>query len=332
MILRLWFYSEILNVDRSYRGRSPQKPKGKPLHRAIFSFVFGDGDPNAALPERQKKAAVAYIQGNKGVISLPEFMIIMGMSPAQAEESITAFCVEFGGSPEVSDDGTIVYKFEALLLSAEPAKAADAASLLKNLRPFSSNKKNMNVWFGIINTVNLIFGSYFFVNALKAGHIFTQAHFDAASRLYGITYVLLTQFIANPLPFLTFGLGVVPIVFSFLFWLIPSLRFFSNRLSNEGIKLENFRKNVFLRIWKTPLDVHPDTITPANEICSPKDIGKARDRLVNEMASYSQPEVTVTEEGETVFAFEELQREKIALTKYRGQQDNVRLGDVVFEA
>jgi hypothetical protein len=115
LIIRLWFYSEI---TKSVQGR-PSAPKGKPLFKAIFSFVFGDGDPNADFAEKENRALAAYIQAHRGVISLPEFMSLRGLPRDQAEEAIIRACVEFGGLPEVSDEGTVVYRFDQLLLRAD---------------------------------------------------------------------------------------------------------------------------------------------------------------------------------------------------------------------
>ena len=108
MIIRIWFYSELAKaMDPRYAGRQA-RPKGRPLHKAIFSFVFGDGDPNADFETKTKQAVIAYIQANKGVISLPEFIILTGLKPAEAQPAIASYCAEFGGSPEATDDGTVV--------------------------------------------------------------------------------------------------------------------------------------------------------------------------------------------------------------------------------
>jgi hypothetical protein len=334
-IIRIWFYSELTRtIDGRYYGNVRQRrPKGKPLYKAIFSFVFGDGDPNATMETRERQAVIAYIQANNGVIAEPEFMMLTGADTNEAGGLICAYCSEYGGMPEATDDGTVVYRFDALLLRADRKDRSfgGLTAPLKQIKKFSSNPAKMNVWFGIINSVNLFFGSYFFVNALKSGHILTQQHFDAASYLYGVTYVLTNNFISNPLPAMLVGLGVVPLLFSLFFWLIPLVRFLLLKHDNEGIKLNNLRKIGLMRIWDSPLSVTADGIKADIDECRPKNIDAARERVIKDASQYSIPEVAVNEKGETVYSFTELNREKEALSKYRAGIKNAdsELGGVV---
>jgi hypothetical protein len=335
-IIRIWFYSELLNMNRRNSRNVPVKPKGRPLYKAIFSFVFGDDDPNARWDEQEKKAVIAYIQGNRGVITVPELAMISGLNLGEAEERITAYCAEFGGSPEATEDGTVVYRFDELLLRTDKQDRSFSgmSGPLKRLKAFSSNAKKMNTWFALINGVNLVFGGYFLFNALKTGAILSQAHFQASSYLYGVSYVLLSQFGGNPLPFITVVLGWVPIFFSFLFWLIPVFRFFTVKKDNEKIKLENFRKEGYGRIWRNPFKVNPKEMEPKAAECTPANREDARDRVIKEFGAYSIPDAAIDETGATVYTFAELDREKQALAKYRAAIDGkaADLGKTVFDS
>jgi hypothetical protein len=342
MIIRIWFYSELTSnrrfasLDPRRSGAPDKRPKGKPLYKAIFSFVFGDGDPNADWDSREKQAVIAYLQANAGVISLPEFMTLTGKDRAEAEERLASYCVEFGGMPEATDDGTVVYRFDELLLRADKRDRSFSAfsAPLKRLRSFSSNTKGMNGWFGAINAVNLLFGGYFFTNALNTGRILTQEHFDAASYLYGFTYVIFSNFIANPAAFISICLGIIPLVFSILFWLIPALRYAGLKKSNEAVKLENLRKDGYGRIWNNPLAVQSSGINPAAEECRPKNMAAARERVIQEIGAYAVPDVEIGAAGETIYSFKELEREKTALQKYRAslKPGSSDLGKTVFDS
>ncbi|MDR2403913.1 MAG: hypothetical protein LBD78_07780 [Spirochaetaceae bacterium] len=340
MIIRIWFYSELLKpLDSRYsrnRGSSGDHAGKGPLYKAIFSFVFGDGDPNADWSDREKQGLIAYIQANRGVISLPEFMTLTGLTPEKAEEGITACCVEFGGLPEITEGGTLIYRFDELLLRSDTRNRSfpGLSAPIKRLRSFSSNLKKMNLWFSLINGANLIFGGYFLINALRTGHILTQAHFEASSYLYGLTYILSGRFIGNPLPVITFGLGFVPLVFSILFWLIPGIRYFLTKRENENIKLENLRKDGYRRIWNSPLSVQPGDINPQAAECRPKDMESARHRIIREFGSYVVPDVTIGDTGGEIYSFGELDREKKALEKYRDGIDagGSALGATVFDS
>jgi hypothetical protein len=335
LIIRIWFYSELFKPADPYRNRGsvPARPKGRPLYKAIFSFVFGDGDPNADWSVREKQAVIAYIQANRGVVSLPEVMSLTGLPPDKAEERITGYCVEFGGLPEATGDGTVIYRFDDLLLRADTRNRSfpGLSGPIKRLKSFSSNEKKLNVWIGLINGVNLIFGSYFLYNALKTGNILAQTDF---SYLYGVLYLLLSQFMANPLPVIIFALGLVPLFFSLLFWLIPGLRFFLNKRDNEAVKMENFRKDGYARVWDDPLAVKPQEISPQAAECRPRNIVSAQDRVIKEFGAYANPDVSLDEKGKPVYAFGELAREKVALEKYRAGivPEASDLGKIVFDS
>lgn len=321
LIIRLWFYSELTKSVGGYgRGAAPKAgPRGKPLHRAIFSFVFGDGDPNAGWAGREKKSFIAYLKEHRGVVTQPEFMALTGLPPQEAEAEITALCAEFGGSPEVTEEGVIVYRFDEILRSADGAEKAASGgipALLMKLKNFSSNPGKMNFWFALINGVNLLFGGYFFYNASTIGALDIPISLEGGARIYKVAYGLLYSLVGNPLPVIAVGLGVVPLAFSVLFWLIPLIRKGKLNRENEGIKMTNFRKFSFSRIWASPGAVKPAELNPSQREASPAKLRSAQEKVIREMGSYAVPDVTVGEGGE-VYAFAELEREKASLEKYR---------------
>ncbi|MDR2490732.1 MAG: hypothetical protein LBD20_04950 [Spirochaetaceae bacterium] len=340
MIIRIWFYSELTrSLSGDYHGYGYQRrrrPKGKPLYKAIFSFVFGDGDPNADIETREKQAFIAYTQANNGVISLPEFMTLTGLPPLEADEKIIAYCAEFGGSPEATEDGTVVYVFEKLLLRADKTDRsyADFSAPIKKLKLFSSNEKKMNVWFGVINTVNLLFGSYYLYNAVNAGPITTQAAFNASSKLYGYTYVLFHNFVpgANHLPVITYALGVVPLVFSAIFWLIPAIRSRLVKKDNEKIKMHNLRKIGYKTVLDKRLGVRASDINPLLIECKPSKSG-AKEQVIKDFGAYSMPDVSIDGTGEAVYGFKSLDDELSALARCRRavRKEASDLGGIVFD-
>ena len=336
LFIRLWFYSELTRPASRGYSRGKEARPSRPLHRAIFSFVFGDADPNREWAATEKKAVIACIQARQGVISLPEFMAVTGKTSVGAEEAILSFCAEFGGSPEATEEGTIVYRFDALLLRTdhEDRSFGSLSSPLQRLGRFSENPKTMNVWFGLINTVNILFGSYFLYNALNAGVIHSTEQLQTVSFLYGFTYALFSHFAAAPLVPITIGLGLVPLVFSLLFWLIPSLRFFSMKKENERIKMANLRRIGFGRIWSQPMAVHSGDIGNAADECKPKNMNAAGEQVIKEMGAYSIPQVEVNAQGNTVYSFNELEREKEALEQYRRSIAGSKpaIGQIVFDS
>lgn len=340
LVIRLWFYSEITkSVNRrgfDNFGRTAQKrPKGKPLHQAVFSFVFGDGDPNADWDSREKKAVIAYIQANKGVISLPEFIALTGFSVEEAEHAITAYCSEFKGMPEATEDGTIVYVFQELMLRTDTRDRSfqGLSAPIKRLNTFSGNSKKMNIWFLVINAVNLLFGSYFIFSSLSYGPLLNQLQFQEASRIYAVATALFMNISMNPYPILFVGLGIVPVLFAFLFYLIPGMRYLFIKNKNEQIKLQNLRKEAMRSIWNTSSSVYPDAQLSLPEEYRPKNTANAIDSIIKEIGTYSVPEIKIDDTGEAIYDFIDIKREKEAIQKYRSSIDSEssRLGASVFD-
>ncbi len=111
-----------------------QPPPRMSLPEAIFSFVFGDGDPNAALRAARVRAMAEVIRANGGAVvaeSLAPFLEPPMGPPRATDESdanvdeswVLPAVSELGGRPEVSDDGTIVYVFDDLAVSAVASEA-----------------------------------------------------------------------------------------------------------------------------------------------------------------------------------------------------------------
>ena len=91
---------------------------------AIFSFVFGDGDPNVDRDEERWKAVGAYISGRNGVVTAEELMPFVdgltlkntsGSGSGVVDESyVLPVLTRLGGSPEVDAQGRILYRFPAI--------------------------------------------------------------------------------------------------------------------------------------------------------------------------------------------------------------------------
>ncbi|MCL2381539.1 MAG: hypothetical protein FWC64_08080 [Treponema sp.] len=344
LVIRLWFYSELFNAGRrsgwqqagwDARGGAVKK-KGRPLHKAIFSFVFGEDDPNRDRLTLEKKEFVAYVRRRRGVVSLPELMVLAGQSPEKAESRVTGLCAEFGGSPEVTSEGTIVYRFDEILLSGEKKQqegSGGLSTLYKKPRVFSSNPQKMNFWFSVINGVNLLFGGYFLYNSFAIGRILSEEVLQAAG-IYGMVYHFLSMAAVNPLPAIQIGLGLVPLLFSAFFWLIPALRKRLLEKENDAIRMDNFRGFFFSRIWASPEGFRPSGIDPKDDECRPRNMGAAKDTALKEMGAYSLPQVSLDEKRGEVFDFHELRREKDALEKYRGalESGRAKVGETVFDS
>ena len=93
---------------------------------SIFSYVFGDGDPNRGLEDEQLRRAAQIIRESGGAVAAEQLSTILdppdlalltaldsnadGVGGAVVDEQwMMPALVKLGGRPEVTDDGDIVY-------------------------------------------------------------------------------------------------------------------------------------------------------------------------------------------------------------------------------
>ena len=297
-MIRLWFYSELFKSSEARYRDSFARRERHPLHKAVFSHVFGDGDPNADWDTVLKKAFVAFVQTHKGIITLPEFMAISGLKPQEAEERITQFLVEFEGSPEVTESGALYFFFPSLLAKAGKVSAAAASAFpLKKLKSFSSNDKKMDRTFRWVNIVNLLFGSYYAWNAVNIGaDVIVRTSQGLSLRggmtfLYSYTVYLASQLgAAKPAVVIGWLLGAAPLAFSALFFAIPLIRSWRLKRENEMLRRENMRKLLYSSVLSNPQGFdHRSVVLPTEEVrpTNPKSV----EEEVQHLAAWSSAEI-----------------------------------------
>ncbi|XP_042510923.1 uncharacterized protein At5g03900, chloroplastic [Macadamia integrifolia] len=89
---------------------------------SVFSFVFGDGDPNQGIEEERWKLIGQYIASNGGVITAEELAPYLDVPPTAEtvndESYILPVLLRFDGQPEVDEEGNILYRFPSLQRTA----------------------------------------------------------------------------------------------------------------------------------------------------------------------------------------------------------------------
>ncbi|KAG2686610.1 hypothetical protein I3843_09G014000 [Carya illinoinensis] len=89
---------------------------------SIFSFVFGDGDPNQGIEEERWKLIGQYITSHGGVVTAEELAPYLDVETTEGttndESYILPVLLRFDGQPEIDDEGTILYHFPSLQRTA----------------------------------------------------------------------------------------------------------------------------------------------------------------------------------------------------------------------
>jgi hypothetical protein len=96
----------------------PRDPEDMGFLESIFSFVFGDGNPNAGLEERRLSLVAQMIRDNKGAVTAeqlapycdaPDPDSTSGQSYVD-ESFVLPIVSQLDGEPRVTEDGDIICK------------------------------------------------------------------------------------------------------------------------------------------------------------------------------------------------------------------------------
>lgn len=204
--------------QQSYRSDKPRMN----FLEAVFSFIFGDGNPNRGLEDRRWRTIAAVIRNNQGAVvaeQIAPYLDEMGQGYAQEyEEYMLPVLARFNGRPEVSPVGDLVYHFPELQTTVSESRSRPVPTYLEE-QPwrFSQAGRGQLVLAAMLGVVNLT-GAGFLGWLLGDGTI--------AAELGGL--VAFTQAIYGVI--LAYAIG---------FLTIPLIRYFWNRIKNRQIDARN---------------------------------------------------------------------------------------------
>jgi hypothetical protein len=329
LFIRLWFYSSLVKGPDQ---RGDQKKRGRPLHRSVFAFVFGDEDPNANFEQAEKQYLVRYIQMRKGIITLEELMAETGRKEEDANSLMNRLLVEWEGEPRVTEDGSLYYEFPELMKQKSTGGFMGAGLRKKSLIPFNNNEKKINRIVGFFNGFNLVFGSYFLFSSLGPAP-------DLARRTASSFYEFVVLYLArlgissNPVLTIFIALGIIPFVFSLLFYLIPLIRNARRKTANTRIKQGNLLRRIYTGIMRTPLSVRDTDIRPQAEDENPPNPERFIASSVKELAAAKGADIN-TEGGNYIYVFKELERQVKDIESTRSKVDlsKYETGRIIFDS
>ena len=336
--LYLWLFS---GSRPDARGR---KPKGPPLHQSVFAFVFGSGNPLADWDERERRAFIGFLRENSGVATIEDVMRLTGQSYDQAQILMNRMLVEYNGQPEATDQGTLIYRFDEVLRTAGESSDSSLGTVfqreMKPLIPFNNNKSSMNGWIGFFNGFNLLFGTYFTALTFALPSLTAEGF----GGFYLLVVALFAQITATPAAAVTivfWVMGLIPAVFSALFYLIPVVRRLREKKLNERSRYENVRKRVINAILASPEEVDPEFIDIGETAgVSRSEAGDIVRQVISELAAERGAEVTekrAATDGRPatyLYHFHDIAREQADVEKIRESVDTSRFdtGSVVFDS
>jgi hypothetical protein len=172
---------------------------------AVFSFLFGDGDPNANLEERRWEDIGAVINNNQGAVvaeQITPYLDDIGEKYQQEyEDYMLPVLVRFNGMPQVSSDGQMVYYFPDLQVKASKKQRRSISEYLHEFSwKFSAASSGQILLSAGLGGVNFV-GALILGNLLKNGTVAAQIGGLVAfvQGIYGVLLAYGTGFLAIPL-------------------------------------------------------------------------------------------------------------------------------------
>ncbi|CAL4887548.1 unnamed protein product [Urochloa decumbens] len=201
-----------------YRRRRVEKENGMNFIESVFSFVFGDGDPNDGLEEKRWKMIGQYISSNGGVVTAEEVAPFLDVPPPSEESKddesfILPVLLRFQGHPEVDEQGNIMYRFPSLQRTASSKSggsreyvgtkwSAMFGGVEKYLeeKPWKFSKANASEKAMVAGLGGLnLFGVIILGNLLKQMTVTPGGLISFAAQLYPLLQIYAGSFFAIPL-------------------------------------------------------------------------------------------------------------------------------------
>ncbi|MBD2533280.1 hypothetical protein H6G97_28395 [Nostoc flagelliforme FACHB-838] len=163
-----WYFSP--NYDTHYQERRRERREESDLNffEAVFSFLFGDGNPNANLEERRWQEIATVIRSNRGAVvaeQIAPYLDDIGEGyTREYEDYMLPVLTRFNGQPGVSPEGQIVYYFPELQVSAVKKRRHAISDHLEEFpwrfSAASSGQIMLSAGLGVLNFVGaLVLGS-----------------------------------------------------------------------------------------------------------------------------------------------------------------------------
>ncbi len=291
-----------------------------PFYEKVNRFVFGPTEPPSD-PRELERRIVAQIRAGRGRIGLADVMRVTGLPREDSDMLMARLMVDYEGDVEVSEEGGISYRFEALRKSATggvtraPRAAWDTPVVAA---PLTGNTGGANFLIAAINGFNAL------MSLVALGLGLTVS--NALALISGVALAKL------PADGTAIALGVVPLVFSLAILLMPLGRALLRPMREARAAKERARLSVVRVVVNNAKDagsVSDRALTTAWKSAAGREPAPEElRRVVLDLGG----EVEDREDGELRYRFADLTTEARAVAKARAEasDDEVRAGPVVF--
>lgn len=252
-----WYFSPNYGHYPEERRREGRENSDLNFFEAVFSFLFGDGNPNANLEERRWQEIASVIRSNRGAVAAEQiapYLDDMGeVYQQEYEDYMLPVLLRFNGQPKVSAEGQIVYYFPELQVRASKKQQQPLSVYLEEFlwrfSAASSGQVMLSAGLGIVNLVGaLVLGSL-----LADGTVAAELG-GLVAFVQGIYWVLLA-----------YGIGFLG---------VPLVRYFWIKWRNQKIAARNRDRLTRARLLANPDPALQQKIDYASQFAQETIIGK----------------------------------------------------------
>ena len=306
--------------------RREEKKDQTPFYDKVNRFFFGPDVPEPD-PRAMERRILAEIRAQKGRIGLADVIRVTGLPRDEADPLMSRLLLDYEGDVEVSEEGGIYYRFEALRKTVEEAPTSRPGpiwSLLKKLAPLTGNELGTNILIAGLNVFNLLMSWY-----VIGQHYTVDKLYWAYERMQQVHRLWPVQ---PPPESTAIALGVVPFVFSLALFAVPLARAAYRPFKERRIARENGRRAMLREIlehvgtgeitdealryaWKEAAGAEPESKELTREIVA---LGGDVDY----------------EDGKVRYRFPDFEAEARALASEReaAAESEAKVGEVVFSS
>lgn len=231
-----------------YRRRRIQKEDdGMNFIESVFSFVFGDGDPNQGIEDERWKLIGQYISSNGGVVTAEELAPYLDLETADNnlvdESYILPVLLRFEGQPEVDEEGNILYRFPSLQRTASSQRSGRKEYVGKR-------------WTDWVDGVEKFFKEKKWQFSKTSNSERAMVIGLGGLNLFGVIILgtMLKNVAVTPSGFITFVSDIFPLlqIYAGSFFAIPLTRWFLIRNKNAKIEKRNLARELRARALELP--------------------------------------------------------------------------------
>lgn len=231
-----------------YRRRRIQKEDdGMNFIESVFSFVFGDGDPNQGIEDERWKLIGQYISSNGGVVTAEELAPYLDLETADNnlvdESYILPVLLRFEGQPEVDEEGNILYRFPSLQRTASSQRSGRKEYVGKR-------------WTDWVDGVEKFFKEKKWQFSKTSNSERAMVIGLGGFNLFGVIILgtMLKNVAVTPSGFITFVSDIFPLlqIYAGSFFAIPLTRWFLIRNKNAKIEKRNLARELRAQALELP--------------------------------------------------------------------------------